>query len=149
MTTETFDYLAAENAIVQRVAEALPGFAVEVALTADNIVAKGRTKPTALVLFDGDKLLDSLEDGTSLVEQRWGVYLVLRGPKAQRDSGNIATGVESDGKALFTLLHALAGFKPGKGLTPLERATGVAADYVDGARLYGVAFSTQLVVPAA
>lgn len=145
---DEFDYLAAESAIYQCITEALPFVAVEVALTADGIVSKGRTKPTVIVLFDGDKVVDELATGDSIVEQRWAVFLVMRGPKASRDSGNIASGIESDGVVLHKLLTALAGFEPGEDFTPLVRSSGMKSDYIDGARLYGVSFSTNVVIPA-
>lgn len=143
-----FDYLAAESAIYQCITEAMPTVSVEVALTADGIVGKGRTKPTVIVLFLGDRVVDELASGDSIVEQLWGVYLVARGPKAARDSGSLATGSESDGVLLQQLLTTLAGFEPGEGFTPLVRSSGMKADYIDGARMYGVSFSTNVVIPA-
>lgn len=140
------DYLAAETSITEYLKDALPDVAVDTVLSASEVLTKSRAKPTVLVIFDGDSLLDTLGNGATLVAQRWAVFLIARGPKATRESGNAATGTPSDGVILAQLLEALAGFVPGDGYTPLVRATGIQSDYRDGARIYGAAFSTQVVI---
>lgn len=140
---EPFDYLAPEEALVQRLTTLIPG--LEEVRGEGSLVSMKETalaSPSALIVYGGDRVEDSDISASALVHQAWLVVLAVKAPgdRTGVDARNTA------GPLLTQILEAVQGFEPGDRFTAFKRINGPRPELLPGGTLFiPLAFETGVI----
>lgn len=131
------DYFALDQLIVERLTERLGSdVAVKVAPEMSEAQFKSLTKPTAVVVFERDELLQAVER-TLRTRQSWCIYLVYKGATSNRKS--------EAGETFYKILEALQGWEPGlPGAVGAMQYEGADTEYDSGVHTYAIFLSLEL-----
>lgn len=137
------DFLAAEEAIIARLAARMPKIRILGAVDLDGLDVEQQATPAVYVLFDGARPGRSAAAGRSLrIAQRWGAVVAVRNLR-DRQSG--AGARKEAGPLIAQVIRALAGWTPQEGMSPLTlAAVGSRPGYRDGFFYYAVLFDTTV-----
>ncbi len=138
-----FDYLSAEEAIIERLTAAVPEFAEVRGEGSLATMKEGALRsPSALIVYAGDDLGDPA-GSTSLITQLWIVVIAVKKPGDRTGSG----ARDKAGALITKTLAALQGFEPGERFTALKRVNGPRPELLPGGTLFiPLTFETQLAV---
>jgi hypothetical protein len=124
------DYFGAEEAIVERLREAIPELKdVLTPFSIGDMLESSQPSPCIHIIYGGD-VLPTVEAGKGearAVGQRWLVVLAVRTPKAQLQKTTEIRKIA--GATIPKILQSLQGWKPVEWMRPLGRVSGPAAGY--------------------
>lgn len=138
------DYLAAEQPIIERLREHVPGLReVKSIMDVGAATAHSQVTPAAHVVYDGDRLQDTAGRGQSaMTSQRWIVIVLAR---SARGAASGAGARDLAGPLMIDVISALSGFTPTSFHRPLERVNAPRPSYHPGGLgLFPLAFETRL-----
>ncbi|GEK71596.1 MULTISPECIES: phage tail terminator protein [Halomonas] len=115
------DYLAAEQAIIDRLTARLPEVAIQSAPDLAGVVEDRQVTPAVIVLYAGDQVPggDAVDQGDyHRIRQRWMTVVSVRSARGQRSGEGVR---EAAGPLLTQVIQALGGWRPAKGLGRMVR----------------------------
>lgn len=115
------DYLAAEQALIERLKAEVPGVTIQSAPDLAGITEDRQITPAVIVLYAGDQVPggDAVDQGDyHRIKQRWMTVVAVRSAKGQRSGEGVR---DAAGPLLSKVIQALGGWRPEKGFGRMVR----------------------------